>query len=94
MASDGRLGGVASQIQQRLPEQRLVAGDLFEFPGGRDLDVRHGVAHLGNHVADQRTDGDVFIRKFERSRKFQEFRRPRVPGRASVCSKMRCEFLA
>src|SRR5256885_279077 len=66
-------GGVARQIEERLADQAIVAGDFTESTFGAKTDQRKRFRNFGNGAFDDRVESDLFVGNIERARVAEEF---------------------
>src|SRR5260221_6847312 len=66
-------GGVTRQIEERLADQAIVAGDFTESTFGAKTDQRKRFRNFGDGAFDDRVESDLFVGNIERARVAEEF---------------------
>src|SRR5256885_7725040 len=66
-------GGVARQIEERLADQAIVAGNFTEGAFGAKADQRKRFRNFGNGAFDDRVESDLFVGNIERARVAEKF---------------------
>jgi len=70
----GGFRGVARQVENRLAQQGVIARDIGELSRGDEWNTRHDVGKFRHDPLDHGAEGNLFVCKFQRARKLEEFR--------------------
>src|SRR4029077_8150238 len=76
--------GVARQIENRLAQKSVIAGDFAELSNCGEWNTRYGLANFRHDPLDHWAERNLFVGEFQGTRKLEEFRDhvgqgPRLP---------------